>query len=290
MRARRALLYTPGDDPRKIRKAADLVVDCVCLDLEDGVAISQKAQARSVIQDSLSTFHFGESERLVRINPISSGLETGDLASILPVRPDGIVVPKVTDAQQIKWVSDQITQYEREAGWPGQSICLLAIIETAVAIVRLESIAASDSRLQGLIFGSEDYAVDIGATRTQSGTEVLYARSAVVTHAAVFGLQAIDQVYTDFQNTQGLIDDALQGMHLGFSGKQVIHPNQVDAVQQVFTPSDSAIQEAIHILDIYEVHQTAGKGAFALDGKMVDAPIVKSAQRIIDRARAAGKV
>lgn len=290
MRARRALLYMPGDDLHKIRKAITLGVDCICMDMEDGVAVNRKTEARDTIANALQSLDFGRSERLARINAVGSGLELDDLLAALQGRPDGVVIPKVEDAAQILWVSQTMAAVEKKNGWQVGAISLIAIVETARGILSLASIASADRRLQALIFGSEDLAGDIGATRTSQGGEVLYARSAVVLHAAAYDLQAIDQVYLDFHDTEGLVKDCQSGVEMGFSGKQIIHPNQVAPVQNAFTPSDEAITKAKKLMEAFELHQRSGRGAFALDGKMVDAPIVKSAQRVLERARAAGKI
>jgi citrate lyase beta subunit len=290
MRARRALLYTPGDDQHKIQKTTTMDIDCICLDIEDGVANNRKAQARVVINEALTTLKFGQSERLVRINPVGSGLEIQDLAEVLPAKPDGIVIPKVEYGDQVRWISAQISDVEKVKGWSPGAICIIAQIETARGVVNLQQIASADFRLQGLIFGAEDFAGDTGAIRTQDGWEVFYARSAVVIHAAAYDLEAIDLVFTDLNDIDGLINEARQGMQMGFSGKQIIHPNQVKPVQEVFTPSDEAIAQALRLLDTFNTHQQAGQGAFALDGKMIDAPVIKSAKRILERARAAGKL
>lgn len=280
----------PGDDLRKIRKATTLDVDCVCMDMEDGVALNRKAEARQTIAEALQTLDFGRSERLARINAIGSGFEAADLAAVLPARPDGIVIPKVEDAGQIRWVSQVIAGHEAQRGWPPGGICLLVVVESARGIVNLASIAAADPRLQAIIFGAEDFAGDIGATRTAQAWEVFYARSAVVTHAAAFGLQAIDMVYIDFNDLEGLQRESLEGARLAFAGKQVIHPNQVAPVQRAFTPSDEAIAYARRVIQAFEENQRLGKGAFALDGKMIDAPILKAAERVIALAGAAGKL
>jgi citrate lyase beta subunit len=288
MRARRALLYMPGDDIHKIRKAATLGVDCICMDMEDGVALNRKAQARATIAEALHNLDFGRAERLARINPVGSGLELDDLSSVLRGKPDGILIPKVENAEQIRWVSQQLTQAEDQHGWERGSIRLLTIIETARAIINLPKIAGADPRLETLIFGAEDFAVDIGATRSPAGWEVLYARSAVITHAAAFDLQAIDIVFLDLGDIEGLRQEAELGAAMGFAGKQIIHPNQVAPVQEAFTPSQAAIAQAMRLIQAFEQHQAAGVGAFVLDGKMVDAPVIKSAERILDLARAAG--
>ncbi|MDI6695258.1 MAG: CoA ester lyase [Anaerolineales bacterium] len=290
MHARRALLYMPGDDMRKIQKATTLGVDCICMDMEDGVALNRKAEARQTIAQALQSLNFGVAERLARINAIGSGFESDDLAVVLPARPDGIVIPKVEHAEQIQWVSQMIAGYEELYGWPKESICLLAVVESARGVVNLPQIASADPRMQAIIFGAEDFAGDIGATRTPEGWEVFYARSAVVTYAAAYDLQAIDMVYIDFQDIEGLRREAEQGARMAFSGKQIIHPNQVAPVQEAFTPSDEAIAYALRVQQAFEKHQKAGKGAFALDGKMIDAPIMKSAQRVLALARAAGKI
>ncbi len=290
MRSRRALLYMPGDDLRKIRKGAALDVDCVCMDMEDGVAANRKVEARQTIVEALHTLDFGRSERLVRINPTGSELAEDDLRVVLPARPQGVVVPKVESAEQVRWVSEQIAKVEAAQGWPEGEIALILVVETARGIVNLPQIAAASPRLQALIFGAEDLAGDMGAVRTPQGWEVFYARSAIVLHAAAFGLQAIDMVYVDFHDEQGLRHEALEGARMGFAGKQIIHPNQVVPVQEAFTPSDEAIEHARRLVSAFERHQAEGAGAFALDGKMVDAPVVKAAERVLERARAAGKL
>jgi citrate lyase beta subunit len=290
MRARRALLYMPGDDLHKIHKATTLDVDCICMDLEDGVALNRKDAARDTIAKALDSIDFGRSERLVRINPVDSGYEFEDLEAIIPHKPDGIVIPKVSEPDQIHWANDVISKIESQQTWTGESIGIIAMIESALGIVNLREIASYSNNLEALMFGAEDLSADIGAIPSKSRWEVFYARSAVVTHATAFGLQAIDMGFIDFTDTPGLITQASQGFHLGFSGKQVIHPNQVQPVQDAFTPDADAIAEAKAIIEAYKSQQEAGRGAFALHGKMIDAPIVKSAQSILERAKAAGKI
>ena len=191
MHSRRALLYMPGDDRRKIEKATTLGVDCICMDMEDGTAVSRKAEARAVISQAMKELDFGNSERCIRINSIGSGFEKDDLASALAARPDTIVVPKIETADQVKWVSEQIEAYELSNQLKLGSIRLLIGLETAKGILNLREIAEADKRLEAIIFGAEDYAASVGATRTKEATEVLYARSAVVAACAAYDLQAI---------------------------------------------------------------------------------------------------
>jgi len=290
MRARRAILYMPGDDMHKIRKAATLGVDTICMDMEDGVATDRKKEARKTITEALQEIQFGTIERLVRINAVGSGLEAADLAAVLTSRPDGVVLPKVEFGGQIRWVSQSIADVENHFGWPKGGICLLAVVETARGILNLSQIAGADPRLEALIFGAEDLAADIGAIRTKQGLEVSYARGAVVMHAAAFGLQAIDMVYLDFTDLEGLFQEAVQGAQMAFAGKQIIHPNQVEPVQRAFTPNEASIRLAQHIMEAYATWQKAGVGAFALDGKMVDAPVIKAAERVLALAHSARKI
>ena len=289
MRARRALLYMPGDDLRKIRKATTLNVDCICMDMEDGVAPNRKAEARLSIAAALRELDFGRSEKLARINRVGSGLEADDLAAVLPFRPDGIVIPKIESAEQIQWVAERLEAAELAGGWPVNSIRLIVDVETAKGILALKEIAAHP-RLDALIFGGEDFAVSIGATRTPEAWELFYARSAVVTHAKAFGLQAIDMVTTDFRDLERVRREAEFGAQLGYTGKQTIHPAQVGPVQEAFTPSDEAIARARRLVEAFEAHQKEGRGAFALDGEMIDLPLVRAAQGVLERAKAAGKI
>jgi citrate lyase subunit beta-like protein len=290
MRARRALLYVPGDDLHKIQKASTLDVDSICLDLEDGVALNRKSAARQTIKRAINSIDFDRSECLVRVNPVGSPFFEQDLLEILPLRPDGIVIPKVNHPDHIKIVSDRISIVEAAQGRSAGSTILIAIIESAMAVLNLASIVSSDSRLQALIFGAEDFAVDIGARRSEAGWEVFYARSALITYCAAHDLQAIDMVEIDFQDLERLAAQSRQGASLGFTGKQVIHPNQVKVVQEAFTPSDQEILDAETLIAQFDQHQSQGRGAFALDGRMVDAPLIKSAQSVLQRARAAGKL
>jgi len=289
MHSRRALLYMPGDDRRKIEKAATLDVDSICMDMEDGTALNRKEEARAVIAEAMRALDFGASERCIRINSVGSGWEKDDLAAALDARPDTIVVPKVEEPGHVAWVSEQIDAYEFFHKLPRGGIRMLIVVETARGILNLPQLAGADRRLDAIIFGGEDFAASIGATRTQGAVELLYARQAVVTACAAFDLQAIDIVTIDFKNLETLRRDAEFGALLGFSGKQVIHPVQVEPVQAAFTPSDQTIAYARRVVEAFEANQEAGKGAFELGGRMIDMPLLKNARKVLERAAAAGK-
>lgn len=289
MHSRRSLLYVPGDDRHKIEKALTFGADCICLDLEDGVAQSRKEAARFSIAADLRELDFGAAEKLARINPVGSGLEEADLAAVLPARPDGIVLPKVESLEQVTWLGEKVEAAELAYGWPLGSVRLIVDVETAKGIINLKEIA-SHPRLDALIFGAEDYAVSIGAARTPEAWEVFTARSLVVMYAKANGLQAIDMVTVDYRDIERVRREALFGAQMGYTGKQVIHPAQVGPVQEAFTPDEAAIRSAQELVEAFESHQREGRGAFGLDGRMIDMPLVKAAQNVLERARAAGKV
>jgi citrate lyase subunit beta-like protein len=285
MHARRALLYVPGDDRHKIEKASSLDADCVCLDLEDGVAINRKEDARTEVAKSLAEIDFHGSEVLVRINSLSSGLCQQDLDAILPANPDGLYLPKVNAADEVLWISNQIHAFEEDQGMAFGSIRLIVGIESALAILNLPDICRSSNRLSGLVFGAEDYIADIGGLRTPGGEAIYHARSTLVTCAVANNLQAIDMVCTDILDGKRLLEECQSGVTLGFSGKQVIHPAQVKPVQQAFTPDKEAVEKALRIVGAYQENIANGRGAFILDGKMVDLPVVKAAERLMARVK-----
>lgn len=289
-RVRRALLFMPGDDRHKIEKGALMDVDAIIMDLEDGVALSNKAAARYSILTALQEVDFGGSERLVRLNPPSvPELSRHDFDSTISGRPDTYVLPKIENAGQIQLIDSWLNEAETVNNWPVGQIGLIALIETAMGIVRLAEIAASSSRLQALAFGAEDLAGDMGAQRTAEGWEGFYARSAIVLHAKAFGLQAIDTPFIDIKADETILaDDAERALQLGYTGKLAIHPRQVGVIQQVFTPTAAQIDRARELIDLHEHHQSSGTGVFAFEGKMVDMPMIRVAQSILDRARAAG--
>jgi citrate lyase beta subunit len=289
-RLRRTQLYIPGDDLHKIQKGTTLNADSLILDMEDGVALNRKEVARKTIREALGSLNFGRSERLVRINPINSGQAGDDLAAILPAKPDGIVIPKVEHAEDVQEVSGRIAELEQSQGWQSNGIRLLVLIETPLGVVNLKEIASSDERLDALILGQYDLAGSLGATITAEGHEVLYARSALVIHAAAFNLQAIDSVYVDLHDIVGLVRLSERALQMGYSGKQAIHPRQLESISTVFTPSDEAVLQARALVEAYLEHQTNGVGVFAFEGKMVDAPILRVAENVLARAHASGKL
>lgn len=287
---RRALLFMPGDDRHKIEKGVSLQVDSIIMDLEDGVALTQKQAARETVVAALREIDFGDTERLVRINPVvKGGLHHDDFFTTIEGHPDGYVIPKVEGPEQIQDIASWLTRAEARHGWPDNSIVIIAIVETAMGIVNLREIAGASPRLKALAFGAEDLAGDMGAVRTPEGWEAFYARGAVVLHAKAFGLQAIDTPFVDLKADDAiLMSDAERAAVMGYTGKLAIHPRQVRVIQAAFTPTAAQIDRAHRLLEAHETQQAAGTGVFTFEGRMVDMPMVRQAQIILERAQAAG--
>ncbi|XP_049583539.1 citramalyl-CoA lyase, mitochondrial [Syngnathus scovelli] len=287
---RRAVLYCPGNDERKLRKLATLDVDCAVLDCEDGVALSKKAEARENIPRMLAELNLGRTEKCVRVNSVSSGLAEADLQVVLQaeVLPPALMLPKVEDTQEVQWFVDRFQRSLKGRSLTGP-VRLVTFVETAVGLLNFKAVCKEIRRLapeaglhhDGVVFGSDDFCASIGATRTKDAKELLYARQKVVTTAKAFGLQAIDLVYIDYKDVEGLRLQAREGALMGFTGKQVIHPGQVQAVQEEFSPSQQRVQWAKELIAAFEQHQKEGKGAFTFHGSMIDMPSLKQAQNIV---------
>lgn len=287
--ARRSLLFMPGDSLRKIEKAANWEVDTLIMDLEDGVAQNRKLEARATVAEALGKFQYGRRERLVRLNHISTGMVADEIAATVGGRPDGgrppdgYIMPKAEIAQDLHTVDVMLSVAERDQGLPPQSLRLFVMIETARGVMNLREIAGATPRLEGLIFGAEDLAGDVGSVRTKAAWEVFYARSAVVTAAVAFQLQSFDMIYADFNDPAGLEEESRFARQLGFTGKTCIHPNQTPIVNRTFSPSPEEVERARRLVAAFDDQQAAGAGAFTFDGKMVDMPMLVAARKILAR-------
>ena len=268
-----------------MNKALQLDADTVILDLEDSVAANQKNEARQNVVTALGNIQTDHKECLVRVNSSETEFFAADLEAITSTKADGIVLPKVNTAEQVQHVDQYLKSLERNNSRTTVAINLFALIETALGVLNIKEIASSCERLEGLMFGAEDLATDLGATRTSDGWEIFYGRSAVVTAASAYDLEAVDTVYLEISNLAGLEEDALLAKQLGFTGKMAIHPQQVGVLNRVFSPSVYEIAQAERLLQAYHSHTTAGTGVFTLDGRMVDRPQVKAAERLLARAR-----
>jgi citrate lyase subunit beta/citryl-CoA lyase len=262
--------------------------DGVLLDLEDAISISEKDSARKLVKHALLSLDFGEVERVVRVNGRDTPFFEADLAEIIPAAPDAIRLPKVDSADDVIEADRIITRIETERGLEPGSIGIQAMLETARAIVNVNSIAAASPRLVGLTLGGQDLAADLGIKATKAGLELLYAKSAVVIAARAFGLEAFDTVYTDVADLEGLAEAAAISVSLGFSGKAAIHPSQIPVIHAAFAPTEKEVAKAARIIDAAKDAMAKGLGVIAVDGRMVDAPVVAQAARTLELAVLAG--
>lgn len=273
---RRSVLFSPGDRPELLRKAADTDADVLVFDLEDAVAPGRKAEARSAVASVLSDPSFDpDAEVCVRLSGIDL---SADLEAICDPanRLDALMCSKVGGVSDVRSI-------DRECETRDRRLPIYALIETAAGVLAAESIAAAEATT-ALVFGAEDFAADVGADRTDEGTEVLYAREHVVVAAAAAGVDAIDTVYTDFEDREGLAADTEFAATLGYDGKLAIHPAQVSVINDAFTPEPERIEWARRVLQAREEAAVDDRGVFEVDGEMIDAPLIAQAERILDRA------
>ena len=317
-RPRRSFLYVPGSNAKMLSKLPTLHADSLCIDIEDGVALTAKPVARRNIQQTLCqhSAHFRltaastiaaplssltslqparTAELLVRINPASSSECASDLRLLLQCDelPHGVVLPKLESVDELQHVHDTLRTHRLLKDSSQQrSIALVALVETARGLLNLAATltAASSASLplQALIFGGDDYAADIGATRTASNTELLTARQLLVAHAAAHRLQSIDIVHIDLHSSAALTAECQQSYGFGYTGKQCIHPKQVAVVDEEYVGGRERLLWSKRVVEGWESNERAGVGAWTLDGKMIDLPTVKNAQKVLAHARACG--
>jgi len=278
---RRSVLFSPGDQPDLMRKAPSAGADVVVFDLEDAVAPGRKDEARDAVDAVLSDPDFDpDCEVCVRVNPVGSGAGA-DVESVLAggSAADAVMLPKAGDREDVETLGRLLAEEDAEAP-------VLALVESARGVLNAQEIALAGPT-DALVFGAEDLSADIGATRTDEGTEVLHAREHVVLAASAAGVDAIDTVYTDIEDTEGLAEETRFAAGLGFDGKMAIHPAQVDPINDAYTPAPEDVEWAERVLAAKEEADEEDRGVFRVDGEMVDAPLIAQAERVLERARAA---
>ncbi|HIR63715.1 MAG TPA: CoA ester lyase [Candidatus Faecousia faecigallinarum] len=283
----RSLLFLPGNAPNMLIHGGDLGADAVIFDLEDAVSPEEKDAARILVRNTLASLPLS-CQTVVRINGLDSGLWAGDLAEIVPRRPNALMLPKTAGAADIRQLEQAVAALEAEHHIPAGTVGIIPLLETAAGIENAYAIAAASPRVLGLFLGGEDLTADLRCPRTKGGKEIDYARQRVVCAARAAGVEAFDTPFTDVQDSQGLLDDAKYARALGFSGKAAISPRHVQGINQVFSPTSGEIAYAQAVLDAIAGAQ--GKGAISLHGKMIDAPIVNRARQTLAAAKALGLV
>lgn len=280
-RLRRSRLYLPGNEPKFMINAFLHGADGIILDLEDSVAATEKDAARLLVRNALRCLDFGPAERMVRVNPGELGL--ADLDAIVPQLPNLILLPKCEDPTQVRAVDERILAILKEHKQDA-TVWIMPILETALGIERAFAIATASPRVAAITIGLEDYTADLGVERTADGRESLYARMALVNAARAAGVQAIDSVFSDIADQDGLRRSTVEAKSLGFEGKGCIHPRQIRVIHAAFAPTPAEIDKARRIVWAFEDAIARGLGVVSLGTKMIDAPVVKRAQRSIDLA------
>ena len=286
-RLRRSRLYLPGSEPKYFINAALHGPDAIILDLEDSVHPAEKDAARILVRNALRAVDFGACERMVRINQLPLGLD--DLSEIVPEVPDLILIPKVEHPEQVAEVDRTIAELKLRNGIT-RPVWIMPILESALGIENAFAIATVSSNACALTIGLEDYTADLGVVKTSEGSESIYARTRVVNAAKAAGIQAIDSVFGDVGNTDGLRHWGENSRALGFEGMGCIHPAQIRIIHQAFAPSQAEIEKAMTIVAAFEEAQQRGLGVVSLGSKMIDAPVVERARKLVARAKQIGRI
>ena len=284
-RLRRSRLYAPGNNPKIIQSVGIFGADCIILDLEDSVSQEEKTAARYLAKYALKELDFGRSERIVRINPLSSVLGKKDLEVTMEGEPDTIFLPKSETSGDIKALDIELKRLEEKYNIKTGKTKIIPLIETAKGIINAYEIASASHRVVAISFGAEDFLSDINGKRTDKGYELLFAKSQIVCAAKAAGVQALDTVYSDFRDEEGLYKRCIEAKNMGFDGKGIIHPNQIDIVHKAFSPTKAEIEEAKQIIAAIEEAKSRGAGVASLNGKMIDKPIEIRARRIMKLAK-----
>jgi citrate lyase subunit beta/citryl-CoA lyase len=279
--ARRSVLFSPGDQPDLMRKAPGTGADTVVFDLEDAVAPGRKDEAREAVDDVLTDPGFDpDCEVCVRLNP-EPRVAAEDLEAVLDGDPsiDAVMVPKASSGADVREKDELVREH-------GYDLPVLALCESAEGVLDAREIAATPA-VDAVAFGAEDLSADVGATRTEGGEEVAYARQHVVLAAAAADVDAIDTVFTDVEDTDRLAEETAFADQLGYDGKMAIHPAQVRVINDAFTPAEADVEWAEKVLAARDEADAEGRGVFRVDDEMIDAPLVARAERILERYRAA---
>ena len=281
MRLLRTVLFTPGNNMKMICKAGTLAADALILDLEDAVPMADKETARTLVRDSIAELSAKGLDLLVRVNALTTGLAGQDLEWVAQEGLVGIVLPKVESRDDVLEFARLIDQQEKKKGKEPGSLLLIPILETAKGVLNAYEISMASQRIIAICFGALDYARDMGVTLSREGTELLYARSRLAISARAAGVQAIDTPWIDIADEEGLVREAEMARRLGFRGKLLIHPGQIEPVHRVFSPSQPEVEYATEVVAAFRASNARGVGAISLEGKMIDIANFRQAEDLL---------
>jgi citrate lyase subunit beta/citryl-CoA lyase len=275
------MLYVPGNNPGMIRDAHIYGSDAIMFDLEDSVSLKEKDAARLLVYEALKTFDYGTTEVLVRVNPLNTPYGRDDFEAIVRAQPDAIRLPKTETAADIIEADECISSIEQQAGIKARTVGLMAAIESALGVINAYPIASASKRLIGIAIGAEDFVTDLKTTRSPEGIELLTARSQILFAARAAGIDALDTVFSDVNDEEGFAREVALIKQLGFDGKSIINPRQIEIVHKIYTPTEKEVAKARRVMEAMAEAERNGSGVISLDGKMVDKPIVERARRVI---------
>ncbi len=288
VKLRRTMMYVTGNNPANIMDAHLYGADSIMFDLEDSVSLKEKDAARFLVYNALRNIDFGGVETVVRINGLDTPFGRDDLEAMVRAQPDIIRLPKAEKAEDVIEAERIIADIEEKIGLKVGTTKMMAAVESPLGIINAYSIAKASKRLIAIAIGAEDFVTNMKTNRSPEGIELLAARSQLVLAARAAGIYALDTVYSNINNDEGFIEETKLIKQLGFDGKSVIHPKQVNLTHKVYAPTDKEIRNAIRVVDAIHDAESKGSGVIALDGKMIDGPIVDRAYRVIELAKATG--
>jgi len=275
------MLYIPGNNPAMIQQGGVYGADSILLDLEDAVALNQKDAARTLVRNMINVIDFYDAEVCVRVNHLSTPFGLADLEAIVPLQPSAIRYPKTESAEEVAELLKIIEQIENRHGLSHNKMTLHAMIETAMGVQNVFDIASKFERVDAITIGGQDLTADMNIVYTPDGAGIDFARKRIVMAAKASHIDVIDTVFPDVNDEEGLRRETEYAKKIGFTGKAVINPRQIEIIHDVYTPTDEEIRKAYRIVKEFKINSAAGIGVFAIDGKMIDAPIVTRAEYIL---------
>ncbi len=290
MRLRRSLLYVPGNMPGMLQNIPVFEADVVMVDLEDAVPLQEKDAARLLARNFLRSYTDRNKEMFVRINGLDTPYALDDLREILPALPDGIRLPKADNPEVVERLDTLLTEHEEQLGLEIGHFKIIPSIESAEGVLNCVQTAVSSPRLVALAFGAEDFTASMEIDRTKTGEELFSARTQIVWAAKAAGLQVIDTIFPDVNDMEALRTETALIKRLGFTGKSLVNPRQIEIIHEVFRPSAKEIEHALEVMDAIKRAREMGTGVISLKGRMVDAPVVTRAARVLKTAIAFGMI
>jgi len=287
-KVRRSMLFVPGANAAMVSNSFIYAADSIMFDLEDSVALREKDTARLLVFHALQHPMYQKIETVVRVNPLDSEFGIKDLEAIVRAGVDIVRLPKTDSAQDIIDMEKEITRIEVECGREVGSTAMMAAIESALGITNVVSIAHASPRLIGIALGAEDYVRNIRTERSPEGIELLFARCSILQAARAAGLAAFDTVYSDANNEEGFLQEAALIKQLGFDGKSLINPRQIELLHNLYAPTQKEFDHATKVIEAAEAAEKEGLGVVSLNGKMIDSPIIERARLVVERAKLSG--